>query len=108
MNAILYNGNIYPQYRVNRRPSLVVISGRRIAEVGSDLKAARSRYPRHRLINLKGRTVLPGLVDYWVGDVDVAGIHEFVGNAINIPGQPERILDLRGEPLPGKGGEDDA
>ncbi len=53
------------------------------------------------------KAVLPGLVDYWVGDVDVAGIHEFVGNALILPGEPERKTDLRGDPLPGKGGEDD-
>jgi len=45
------------------------------------------------------KATLPGLVDYWVGDVEVAGIHEFVGNALNMKGQTERVNDLRGEPL---------
>ena len=45
------------------------------------------------------KATLPGLVDYWVGDVEVAGVHEFVGNALNMKGQTERTTDLRGEPL---------
>lgn len=45
------------------------------------------------------KATLPGLVDYWVGDVEVAGVHEFVGNALNMKGQTQRTADLRGEPL---------
>jgi len=54
---------------------------------------------------------LPALVDYWVGDMEVAGIHEFVGNALLMKGE-KRTTDLRGTPLPAfaaeeKGGEED-
>jgi Fe-S oxidoreductase len=47
------------------------------------------------------RAVLPPLVDYWVGDVDVCGVHELVGNALIMEEGEERETDLRGEPLPG-------
>jgi Fe-S oxidoreductase len=47
------------------------------------------------------RAVLPDLMDYWVGDVDVTGVHEMVSNALILPGEKERETDLRGEPLPG-------
>ncbi len=44
-------------------------------------------------------TLIP-LVDYWVpGSLEVAGIHELVGNALIIDGEKERELNLRGEPL---------
>jgi hypothetical protein len=34
--------------------------------------------------------------------VEVAGVHELVGNALVMKGEKERTIDLRLEPLPGK------
>jgi len=51
------------------------------------------------------RAVLPDLMSYWVPEVDVTGLHELVANALNLPGQNERTLDLRGEELPGIEGD---
>lgn len=48
------------------------------------------------------RAVLPSLMEYWVPGVDVAGIHEMVGNALVMDGEIERTTNLRGEPLSGK------
>jgi Fe-S oxidoreductase len=45
------------------------------------------------------RAVLPDLMSYWVPEVDVTGVHEMVGNALNLPGQNERTMDLRSEEL---------
>jgi hypothetical protein len=39
---------------------------------------------------------------YWVPEVSVCGLHELVGNALVIPGEKEREVNLRGEDLPGK------
>jgi Fe-S oxidoreductase len=47
------------------------------------------------------RAVLPDLMNYWVPEVDVTGVHELVANALIMPGEQERETDLRGEPLPG-------
>ncbi len=48
------------------------------------------------------RAALPALMNYWVPDVEVIGLHEMVGNALIMPGESEnRETDLRGEPLPG-------
>lgn len=63
MNVILCNGQIYPQYRVSKRPLALAITGNKIVTIGHDLSQIRRQYPRHRLIDLGGRTVLPGLVD---------------------------------------------
>ena len=54
------------------------------------------------------RAVLPALMQYWVPEVDVTGVTELVGNALNLPGQKKRTTDLRGEDLPGMEDEGDA
>ena len=43
-------------------------------------------------------TLVP-LLEYWVPGVDVAGVHELVGNALVMKGEGERNTDLRGTPL---------
>lgn len=50
------------------------------------------------------RATLPPLMQYWVPEVDVAGIHELVANALIFPGEKERTTDLRYRPLKGKQG----
>ena len=47
---------------------------------------------------------LPLVLEYWVPGVEVAGIHELVGNALVVKGEKERTTDLRGDPLKGKEG----
>ncbi len=48
------------------------------------------------------RAALPTLMNYWVPDVDVTGVHELVANALIMRGEKERETDLRGNPLPEK------
>jgi len=48
------------------------------------------------------RATLPPLLEYWVPEVQVSGVHELVGNALIMKGEKERTTDLRGEPLNGK------
>ena len=43
-------------------------------------------------------TLVP-LLEYWVPGVEVAGVHELVGNALVMKGEGERTTDLRGTPL---------
>jgi Fe-S oxidoreductase len=45
------------------------------------------------------KATLPPLMDYWVGGVEVGGVHELVGNALIMKGEKERTTDLRGDPL---------
>ncbi|MFH1740360.1 MAG: sulfate reduction electron transfer complex DsrMKJOP subunit DsrK [bacterium] len=47
------------------------------------------------------RATLVTLMDYWVPDVDVSGVHEMVANAMIMKGEKERTLNLRSEPLKG-------
>ena len=48
------------------------------------------------------RAVFPALMDYWVPEVDVTGVHELVANAMVMDGEKDRTVDYRGEPLPGR------
>ncbi len=45
------------------------------------------------------KATLPTLLEYWVPGVEVAGVHELLGNALVMTGEKERTTDLRGEPL---------
>jgi Fe-S oxidoreductase len=47
------------------------------------------------------RAVFPDLMQYWIPEVDVTGVHELVANALILDGEKERTTDLRNEPLPG-------
>ena len=53
------------------------------------------------------RAVLPPLMGYWVPEVDVTGLHELVANALIIPGEKEKTVDLRGEEIPDKESDPD-
>ena len=48
------------------------------------------------------RAVLLTLMEYWVPEVTVGGVHELIGNALVIDGENERTTDLRGRPIPGR------
>jgi Fe-S oxidoreductase len=45
------------------------------------------------------KATLPTAMDYWVPGVQVAGVHELLGNALVMRGEKERTTNLRGEPL---------
>jgi Fe-S oxidoreductase len=45
------------------------------------------------------KATLPTLMEYWVPGVQVAGVHELVGNALVMKGEKERTTDLRGQPI---------
>ncbi len=45
------------------------------------------------------KATLPPLLEYWVPGVEVAGVHELVGNALVMRGERERTTDLRGQAL---------
>jgi hypothetical protein len=46
------------------------------------------------------RATLQALVDYWIPEVGVSGVHELVGNALILEGEKKRTMNLRGEEFP--------
>lgn len=73
------------------------------------VRHVRDRHGVNMLANMCAidRATLPALMDYWVPEVKVCGLHELVGNALVMKGEKERTTDLRGEPLPGREGSRD-
>jgi Fe-S oxidoreductase len=67
------------------------------------VKYVHERHGVNMLANICAidRAVLPTLMQYWVPEVDVTGVHELVGNALVMEGEKKRTTDFRGEPLPG-------
>jgi len=47
------------------------------------------------------RAALPTLMQYWVPEVDITGVHELVGNALVFKDEKKRTTDLRGNPFVG-------
>jgi hypothetical protein len=68
------------------------------------VKYVRDNYGVNMLANICAidRVALKALMEYWVPDVMVTGLHELVGNALVMKGEKKRTQDLRLEPLHGK------
>jgi Fe-S oxidoreductase len=45
------------------------------------------------------RVTLTALMEYWLPEVDVGGVHELLGNALVFEGEKDRDVDLRGNNL---------
>ncbi len=68
---------------------------------GNALKHVRDKHDVNLMscICAIDRATLPPLADYWAPGVEISGVHELVANALVMDGEPERKLNLRGEPL---------
>jgi [DsrC]-trisulfide reductase subunit K len=53
------------------------------------------------------RATLQSLMEYWIPEVSVTGIHEMLANALVMRGEKKRTSDLRGEPMNGMEGSED-
>jgi predicted amidohydrolase YtcJ len=62
-DAVYLNGNIITVHDKNPRALAMVIRGDRFVYVGSNGEARKYIGPRTMVIDLKGKTVLPGLID---------------------------------------------
>jgi Fe-S oxidoreductase len=67
------------------------------------VKYVHKKYGVNMLANVCAidRAVLPALMEYYIPEVDVTGVHEMVGNALIMEGEKKREVNYRGEPLPG-------
>jgi predicted amidohydrolase YtcJ len=89
----LVNGTVMTMDPTRPRAEGLVISGGRIAHVGDTRAVERTAGPGTRLIDLAGRTVIPGLVDAHVhlatdaaarGNVDVRDLFTEVGSVATL------------------------
>jgi predicted amidohydrolase YtcJ len=75
-DVILYNGKIVtvdPKFSIAQA---VAVSGERMLAVGADEAIVTTRAAKTKMIDLHGRTVLPGLIDSHVHALE-AGLSEF-------------------------------
>jgi Fe-S oxidoreductase len=71
---------------------------------GSAVKYVKDKFGVNMLLCICAidKATLPPLLEYWVPGVEVAGIHELVGNALIMTGEKDRTADLRNLPCVGK------
>ena len=69
------------------------------------VRHVHEKYGVNTLVNICAidRATLPPLMEYWVPEVRVFGLHELVANALVAEGEQERTTNFRGEPI-GNGG----
>ncbi|CAM2058396.1 Hdr-like menaquinol oxidoreductase iron-sulfur subunit [Desulfovibrionales bacterium] len=69
---------------------------------GNALKYVQNRYGVNMMacICAIDRATLLPLANYWAPGVDIAGMHELVGNALVMKDESKRTMDLRQESLP--------
>src|SRR5882672_431510 len=75
-DLILHNGKIVTVDSKFSIQQALAVSGGKIAAVGSDAAVLKLRGPRTQVIDLAGKTVLPGLIDSHVHALG-AGLSEF-------------------------------
>src|SRR5258708_38257402 len=75
-DLILHNGKIVTVDSKFSIQQALAVSGGKIAAVGSDAAVLKLRGPRTQMIDLAGKTVLPGLIDSH-GHAVRAGVSEF-------------------------------
>ena len=80
-DIVLINGNVITVDERNPRAEAVAIEGDRILAVGSNQEIEALRTVRTRVVDLEGKTLVPGLVD---GHLHFAGLAADRGNALDL------------------------
>ena len=63
IHTVLFNGNIITLNKMRPRVSAVAISFGRVVALGADAEIARLATAKTSVVNLDGKTVIPGLTD---------------------------------------------
>src|SRR5689334_8464685 len=83
MQGIFYNGIILTQNKNQPQESAMVVEGDKILVVGNDADVLKQKTSSTKLIDLKGKTILPGFNDAHIHVWKVGQLESF-------------IIDLRG------------
>ncbi len=91
-DVLLLRGHIYTGNRTAPWAEALSITGPRIDAVGSEAQLRSHRGPATRVIDLHGRTVIPGIVDshihVWLGALALHGINLSTPKASITPSKP--------------------
>src|ERR1700676_2739440 len=95
-DLLLLHGHIYTGAPKSPWAEALSVTGSRIDAVGTDAQLSARRGPSSRVIDLHGRTVIPGIVDshihVWLGAVALHGINLSTPEASITPSQPKLLV----------------
>src|ERR1700676_4362176 len=93
---VLLHGHIYTGAPKSPWAEALSITGSRIDAVGTDAQVSARRGPSSRVIDLHGRTVIPGIVDahihVWLGAVALHGFNLSTPEASITPSKPKLVI----------------
>ncbi len=96
-DAILLHGHIYTGNPKAPWAQAMAITGTRVEAVGSDQEIARLQKPKTTVVDLHGRTVIPGISDshthMWFGSLALRGINLSTPEFSITPDQPEVLVE---------------
>jgi predicted amidohydrolase YtcJ len=95
-DLLLLHGHIYTGVQKAPWAEALSVTGSRIDAVGTDAELALRRGPSSRVIDLHGRTVIPGIVDshihVWLGAVALHGFNLSTPEASITPSKPKLLI----------------
>jgi predicted amidohydrolase YtcJ len=95
-DLLLLHGHIYTGVQKSPWAEALSVTGSRIDAVGTDTELALRRGPSSRVIDLHGRTVIPGIVDshihVWLGAVALHGFNLSTPEASITPSKPKLLI----------------
>ena len=95
-DLVLLHGHIYTGVQKSPWAEALSVTGSRIDAIGTDAELALRRGPSSRVIDLHGRTVIPGIVDshihVWLGAVALHGFNLSTPEASITPSKPKLLI----------------
>jgi predicted amidohydrolase YtcJ len=95
-DVLLLHGHIYTGVPGSPWVEAVSVTGSRIDAIGTDAELLRRRGSGTRVIDLHGRTVIPGIVDshihVWLGAVALHGVNLSTPEASITPSKPKLLI----------------
>jgi predicted amidohydrolase YtcJ len=95
-DTLLIHGHIYTGNPKARWAQALAISGTRIDAVGTDAEILTRKQARTKVIDLQGRTVIPGISDshvhMWFGGLELHGLNLSTPEGTITPDDPEKFV----------------
>jgi len=95
-DTVLINGHVYTANRKQPWAAAIAISGEKIEAVGTNEEIQRHRSAKTKVIDLQGRTVIPGITDghvhLWFGALALHGFNLSTPEFNITPKEPELLV----------------
>ncbi len=95
-DTILIHGHIYTGNPKVPWAQALAITGTRIEAVGTDVEILKLKQPQTQVIDLQGRTVIPGISDshthMWIGALELHGFNLSTPESSITPDEPELLV----------------